>query len=95
MEFSGGITASLAGRYAAALFNLAKERDLSDAVEGDLANLSQAIRESDDLAGLIRLSCNAARWPLCAPPTTGRSAFFWLPHLPSTSQRCRQVPVIR
>ena len=54
MEFSGGITASLAGRYASALFDLAKERDLTGAVEGDLVNLSQAIRESDDLAGLIR-----------------------------------------
>ena len=54
MEFSGGITASLAGRYAAALYDLAKDRDLTNAVEGDLANLSQAIRESDDLAALIR-----------------------------------------
>ena len=54
MEFSGGITASLAGRYASALFDLAKERDLMGAVEGDLANLCQAIRESGDLADLIR-----------------------------------------
>jgi F-type H+-transporting ATPase subunit delta len=54
VEFSGGITASLAGRYASALFDLAKDRDLTAAVEGDLANLSQAIRESDDLADLIR-----------------------------------------
>ncbi|MDP3674318.1 MAG: F0F1 ATP synthase subunit delta [Novosphingobium sp.] len=54
MEFSGGITASLAGRYASALFDLAKDRDLTGAVEGDLANLAQAIRESDDLADLIR-----------------------------------------
>ena len=54
MEFSGGITASLAGRYASALYDLAKDRDLTAAVEGDLANLSQAIRESDDLASLIR-----------------------------------------
>lgn len=54
MEFSGGITASLAGRYASALFDLAKERDLTGAVEGDLQNLSQAIRESGDLADLIR-----------------------------------------
>lgn len=54
MEFSGGITASLAGRYAAALFDLAKDRDLTGAVEGDLAKLDQAIRESGDLADLIR-----------------------------------------
>jgi F-type H+-transporting ATPase subunit delta len=44
----------LAGRYASALYDLAKERDLIGAVEGDLANLSQAIRESADLAALIR-----------------------------------------
>ena len=54
MEFSGGITASLAGRFASALFDLAKDRDLIGAVEDDLANLSQAIRESGDLADLIR-----------------------------------------
>lgn len=54
MEFSGGITASLAGRYASALFDLAKDRDLTGAVEGDLAKLDQAIRESGDLADLIR-----------------------------------------
>ena len=54
VEFSGGITASLAGRYASALYDLAKDRDQIGAVEGDLANLGQAIRESDDLADLIR-----------------------------------------
>ncbi len=54
MEHSGGITASLAGRYASALYDLAKERDLVSAVESDLATLARAIRESDDLAGLIR-----------------------------------------
>ena len=54
MENSGGITASLAGRYASALFSLAREQNLVSAVEGDLENLGQAIRESDDLAGLIR-----------------------------------------
>ena len=54
MEFSGGITASLAGRYASALYDLARDRDLIGAVESDLANLGQAIRESGDLADLIR-----------------------------------------
>ena len=54
MEFSGGITASLAGRYASALFDLAKDRGLTGAVEGDLANLNQAVRESADFADLIR-----------------------------------------
>lgn len=54
MEHSGGITASLAGRYASALYDLAQERSLVAAVESDLANLAQAIRESSDFAALIR-----------------------------------------
>ena len=48
------MTASLAGRYASALYDLARERDLTAAVGGDLANLAQAVRDSDDLAALIR-----------------------------------------
>lgn len=54
MENSGGITASLAGRYAAALFDLARERDLVAAVERDLESLDAGIRESSDLDALIR-----------------------------------------
>lgn len=54
MDISSGITASLAGRYASALFDLARETNLVTAVEGDLENLGQAIRESSDLAALIR-----------------------------------------
>ena len=54
MENSGGITASLAGRYASALFDLAREQNLVTAVEGDLEKFGQAIRESGDLAALIR-----------------------------------------
>lgn len=54
MEISGGITASLAGRYAAALFDLARERDLVGTVERDLTELGAAIRESADLAALLR-----------------------------------------
>ncbi len=54
MENSGGITASLAGRYASALFDLAREKDAVSSVESDLDNLGNAIRESADLAALIR-----------------------------------------
>jgi len=54
VEHSGGITASLPGRYASALYDLAKDRNLIAAVEGDLAGLAQAVRESADLAALIR-----------------------------------------
>ncbi|RVQ65490.1 F0F1 ATP synthase subunit delta [Croceicoccus ponticola] len=54
MEISGGITASLAGRYASALFDLAVEQNQVTAVEGDLDRLRQAILASDDLAALLR-----------------------------------------
>lgn len=54
MENSSGITASLQGRYASALFDLASENGAVTAVEGDLEALDAALRESDDLRGLIR-----------------------------------------
>ena len=54
MENSGGITASLAGRYAAALFELARDRGLVAAVENDLDALGRAVRETPDFAALIR-----------------------------------------
>ena len=54
MEISGGITASLAGRYAAALYDLAGEQGVVTAVETDLDTLGSAVRESDDLAALIK-----------------------------------------
>ena len=54
MENSGGITASLQGRYASALFDLANESGAVAAVESDLEKLGQAILASGDLAALIR-----------------------------------------
>ena len=54
MENSGGITASLQGRYASALYELASENNAVGAVEADLAQLGQAILASGDLAALIR-----------------------------------------
>lgn len=54
MEISAGIQASLAGRYASALFELAAEAGTVSAVESDLEKLSAALAESADLAGLIR-----------------------------------------
>ncbi|MEL0252287.1 MAG: ATP synthase F1 subunit delta, partial [Novosphingobium sp.] len=53
MEISSGITASLSGRYASALFDLANEQGFVSAVEGDLEKLDAALRESADLKGLI------------------------------------------
>jgi F-type H+-transporting ATPase subunit delta len=46
--------ASLAERYAAALFELADERHALDAVAGDLRGLRTMLHESQDLARLLR-----------------------------------------
>ena len=54
MELSGGITASLSGRYASALFDLANDQGNVAAVEGDLEKLGAALHESSDLAALTR-----------------------------------------
>ena len=53
MENSGGIQASLSGRYAAALFDLARERKAIESVEASLTTLDQAMTDSDDLRRLI------------------------------------------
>jgi F-type H+-transporting ATPase subunit delta len=52
VDISGGIQASLAGRYAIALFELANERKQLDAVGESLAALKQALAESDDFRAL-------------------------------------------
>lgn len=54
MDNSSGITASLQGRYAAALFDLASEQGFVTAVEGDLDKLGEALKASPELAALIR-----------------------------------------
>ncbi len=54
MENSGGIKASLQGRYASALFDLASENGTVTTVESDLEKIGLAIRESGDLGELIR-----------------------------------------
>ena len=54
MENSGGIKASLQGRYASALFDLASEHGTVTAVEGDLDRIEAATRESADFGALIR-----------------------------------------
>ena len=53
MDISGGIQASLAGRYAIALFELARDEQQIDAVAASLAALRQALSESDDFRALI------------------------------------------
>ncbi|MFN2101186.1 F0F1 ATP synthase subunit delta [Altererythrobacter sp. MF3-039] len=53
MEISAGIQASLAGRYASALFDLAVEEGTVSAIESDLERLEQALAESSDLKAMI------------------------------------------
>ncbi|PHR15312.1 MAG: F0F1 ATP synthase subunit delta [Sphingopyxis sp.] len=52
MDHSSGIRASLAGRYATALFALAQEKNSIDVVQASLATLKNALAESDDLRAL-------------------------------------------
>ena len=52
MDISAGIRASLAGRYASALFELASEAGTVAAVEADLETLAAALTESADLRAL-------------------------------------------
>ncbi len=53
MENSGGIQASLSGRYAVALFELARDGKTLDSVGGSLGALKRALAESADLKALI------------------------------------------
>jgi hypothetical protein len=52
VENSGGIQASLSGRYALALFELARDNNQLDSVAQSLAALKRALAESADLRGL-------------------------------------------
>ena len=52
MENSGGIQASLSGRYATALFELARESNTLAAVEASLATVRRALDESADFKAL-------------------------------------------
>jgi F-type H+-transporting ATPase subunit delta len=52
VENSGGIQASLAGRYATALFELARDEKQLEAVGGSLAALKVALADSEDFRQL-------------------------------------------
>lgn len=62
MDISSGIQASLSGRYATALFELARDGRRLDTVSADLDAVRQALADSDDL----RLLANS--------PLIGRAA---------------------
>ena len=53
MENSGGIQASLAGRYATALFGLARDEQQIDAVSRSLDSIEAATAESADFRALV------------------------------------------
>ena len=53
METSGGIRASLAGRYASALFDLARDQRQIESVSSSLETLRSALADSKDLSELI------------------------------------------
>lgn len=53
VETSGGIQASLSGRYATALFELARDAKTIDTVEASLANVRAALEQSDEFARLV------------------------------------------
>ena len=53
METSGGIQASLAGRYASALFGLARDERQIDAVGRSLDALASALADSREFAALV------------------------------------------
>jgi F-type H+-transporting ATPase subunit delta len=52
VEHSGGLQAGLNGRYAIALFDLARDGKAIDAVEASLATIKAALAESADFAAL-------------------------------------------
>ena len=53
VETSGGIQASLAGRYATALFGFARDEQQIDAVTRSLDSLETALADSTDFAALV------------------------------------------
>ena len=53
MESSTGIQASLSGRYATALFELARDAKQIDAVEASLATVRQTLDQSEDYRALV------------------------------------------
>jgi len=53
VDNSGGIRASLAGRYASALFDLARDQRQIEAVGNSLDALNQAVADSKDFSELV------------------------------------------
>lgn len=75
METSGGIRASLAGRYASALFDLARDERQIEAVSQSLERLKAALAESPELRSLVSSPlvsrANASKALAAAAPSLG------------------------
>ena len=88
VETSGGIRASLAGRYASALFDLARDERQIDAVGRSLEALRQALADSRDFAELGRQPAGrprrrpARRSPPLAPQLCARPDHDQFPRRP-------------
>lgn len=99
MENSGGIQASLAGRYAAALFDLACAGKSIDAVETSLKSLESALNQSSDLKRLVNsplIGRNAAAAAINAVGTVLKLDTLTIRFLGvlATNRRLRQAPQV-
>ncbi|HEX3676649.1 MAG TPA: F0F1 ATP synthase subunit delta [Sphingomicrobium sp.] len=74
METSGGIRASLEGRYASALFDLARDQRQIESVGRSLEALSQTLLDSKDFQELVAS-------PLVSRPEAGRAFAALAPQL--------------
>jgi F-type H+-transporting ATPase subunit delta len=101
VETSGGIQASLAGRYASALFDLARDQKQIESVGNSLEALSQALVDSKDLAELVEsplVSRDEARKALGAiAPSLGLDPITsnFLAVLANNGRKNQLRPVIR
>ena len=93
MENSGGISASLQGRYASALYDLASENKAVAAVEQDLGALAQALCRAGVPA--IFSYAGATRAPLAQPLPTRCGGFGGVQGLVDflRAQAITQVPL--
>ena len=86
VDISAGIQASLAGRYASALFDLAAEQGIVTAVEADCRRLQEALNESPELHQLTsnpKVSRNEAKRVL-----DGIGSLLGLTELTQNFRRC-------
>ncbi|WP_076068613.1 F0F1 ATP synthase subunit delta [Sphingomonas montana] len=99
METSGGIQASLGGRYAMALFELARDERQIDVVSASLSTLNQAVAGSDDFRRLVTSPLvgrvDAARAVAAVAPQLGLDPLTtkFLGVL-ATNRRLRDLPAI-